>query len=180
MSWCVYSCLMQINKCSVLCTTIMRPVVTEAAIAVLTIIFPRGRGQCGVCKMREAMLHVSSFNVFMPQLSAGSAKPPRQHVYSKIVYNIGSLPPHHSHQPSQAEDASSGNFYNIISNYAARNGTILLSNVLLSVDLYIQHKTVCLKRSNREQYFPCSNSTCMTETDITLETSQKRIIISRA
>ena len=95
----MYSCLMQINKCSVLCTTIMRPVVTEAAIAVLTIIFPRGRGQCGVCKMREAMLHVSSFNVFMPQLSAGSAKPPRQHVYSKIVYNIGSLPPHHSHQP---------------------------------------------------------------------------------
>ena len=106
MSWCVYSCLMQINKCSVLCTTIMRPVVTEAAIAALTIIFPRDRGQCGVCKMREAMLHVSSFNVFMPQLSAGSAKPPRQHVYSKIVYNIGSLPPHHSQQPSQAEDAS--------------------------------------------------------------------------
>ena len=115
----MYSCLMQINKCSVLCTTIMRPVVTEAAIAVLTIIFPRGRGQCGVCKMREAMLHVSSFNVFMPQLSAGSAKPPRQHVYSKIVYNIGSLPPHHhSHQPSQAEDARfRRNFYNIISNY---------------------------------------------------------------
>ena len=111
LSWCVYSCLMQINKCSVLCTTIMRPVVTEAAIAVLTIIFPRGRGQCGVCKMREAMLHVSSFNVFMPQLSAGSAKPPRQHVYSKIVYNIGSLPPHHTTATSPARPLGYLNYF---------------------------------------------------------------------
>ena len=39
----------------------------------------------------------------MPQLSAGSAKPPRQHVYTEIVYNIGS-----PHSPPQPPAASPG------------------------------------------------------------------------
>ena len=162
----MYSCLMQINKCSVLCTTIMRPVVTEAAIAVLTIIFPRGRGQCGVCKMRPCYMFLvsmcSCLNCLLarPNLPVSMFTPRLSIILGHCLHTTTAT----SRQPGRGCKQGSGNFYNIILNYAARNGTILLSNVLLSVDLYIQHKTVCLKRSNREQYFPCSNSTCMTET----------------
>ena len=107
MSWCVYSCLMQINKCSVLCTTIMRPVVTEAAIAVLTIIFPRGRGQCGVCKMRPCYMFLVSMCSCLNCLLARPNLPvsmftPRLSIILGHCLHTTPQPP----AASQAEDAS--------------------------------------------------------------------------
>ena len=134
MSWCVCSCLMQINKCSV-CTTIVPAVATVAAIAMLTIIFPGG--QCGVCKMRPCyMFLVSMCSCLNCLLAPGSAKPPRQHVYTEIVYNIGS--PHSPPQPpgQAGRGCKLLEVYNIISNYlGSQNDTIFLSNAFLSIDL---------------------------------------------
>ena len=116
LSWCVYSCLMQINKCSVLCTTIMRPVVTEAATAVLTIIFPRGRGQCGVCKMRQCYMFLvsmcSCLNCLLarPNLPVSMFTPRLSIILGHCLHTTAT-------SPARPRMQASENFYNIISNY---------------------------------------------------------------
>ena len=134
MSWCVCSCLMQINKCS-LCTTIVPAVATVAAIAMLTIIFPGG--QCGVCKMRPCYMFLVSMCSCLNCLLARPNLPVSMFT-PRLSIILGHRTHHHSHQPpAQAgRGCEVQEVYNIISNYlGSQNDTIFLSNAFLSIDL---------------------------------------------
>ena len=168
MSWCVCSCLMQINKCS-LCTTIVPAVATVAAIAMLTIIFPGG--QCGVCKMRPCYMFLVSM---CSCLNCWLARPnlPVSMFTPRLSIILGHRTQHHSHQasPGSTRMQASGS----LQHYFKLSRQPKWHKYFCSFDWFSIYINCLLKRSNREQYFPCSNSTCSLHDSVWHYTSLRR------